>query len=148
MKLKIRAIILWIKGDWSEYCGTYALPTWRSILRPCLFCSSPALELYDVDNISVANFPHHLNENEDYFVACDRAEIKITVTKRIHDILRVRVRFDKRPGYCGLCVTQDIDELQLRSGDRIEPSDSLPDVGLFDGLTIFPIVITLWRVAN
>ena len=44
----------------------------------------------------------------------------------------------------------DIDEFGLLAGDRLEPSDEIPDVGVgFDTLapTDFPIVATFWRAS-
>ena len=59
------------------------------------------------------------------------------------------MRYDKRKtGFKGLCLTENvlINNVQLKENDRLEPSETLPDVGaIFDDIDKFPIDVTFWR---
>jgi hypothetical protein len=53
------------------------------------------------------------------------------------------LRWDKR-AKGGLKLATDVPELGLSAGDRLEPSDSCPDVGAVSGLAP-PFTLTFWR---
>jgi hypothetical protein len=44
----------------------------------------------------------------------------------------------------GRALKADRADLNLQKGDRLEPSDSLPDISLFDDAAL-PITVTFWR---
>ena len=52
---------------------------------------------------------------------------------------------DRRIGARGLALVADIPEYGLLTGDRLEPSDSIQDVGRFDDLSNFPLAAVFWR---
>jgi hypothetical protein len=94
-------------------------------------------------------FPHHLNTHRDWEIACARCEIKVEVSLDLHKRLVPLLRYDKRPqGSHGYSLVQDVDDAGLLAGDRLEPSETLHDIGLFPRLTSFPIVCTFWRPSN
>jgi hypothetical protein len=39
-RMGFRAILLFIKGDWSEYATSFGFPTWASNLAPCILCTA------------------------------------------------------------------------------------------------------------
>ena len=39
----------------------------------------------------------------------------------------------------------DVPSCDLLANDRLEPSDSLPDVSEFDAISAFPARVTFWR---
>ena len=52
----------------------------------------------------------------------------------------------RRDGNRGRCLSTCIAEAGLRTGDRLEPSSNLRDIGRgFDNLQNFPVAITFWR---
>ena len=85
-----------IKGDWSEFCGTFGFPTWSSAQHPCLFCHSPASGLGKIDTLSVASFPHPLKTAEEYAAACEAAEVWVTLTREDRDAIAESLFYDKR----------------------------------------------------
>ena len=55
------------------------------------------------------------------------------------------MHYDKRQnGSHGRSLTRDIPELNLRAGDRLEPSSALADVGGFEDLDV-PATVVFWR---
>ena len=64
-----RFIVVAIKGDWSEYCTTFALPTWAAVNVPCLFCESrlPDLYLELRYHPSSLSLPNHLEAHMGFF---------------------------------------------------------------------------------
>ena len=147
--LRLKACLLYIKGDWMEYCSTFGFPAWSSTSRPCPFCVVPGGSLYDIRGLTPVQFPYHLNDHRDWELACTRCEIKVVVTADVHKLLVPLLQYDKRPhGSRGLALRQSLPVVGLLAGDRLEPSESLPDVGLFTALSNFPITCTFWRPSN
>eukprot|EP00974_Lingulodinium_polyedra_P081425 7885805-Lingulodinium_polyedra.AAC.1 len=33
--MRLKVIVLWIKGDWGEYANSFGFAGWRDALRPC-----------------------------------------------------------------------------------------------------------------
>eukprot|EP00969_Alexandrium_andersonii_P232603 10269901-Alexandrium_andersonii.AAC.1 len=46
--LRMKSIVLGIKGDWNEFCGTFGFPGWSSSLRPCPRCAAGPQDMYDL----------------------------------------------------------------------------------------------------
>ena len=102
--------------------------------------------MFDPAGLSPVAFCHILNQWLDYLIAMERCEVKVTVTGLIYALLKPLMRFDKRKqGSHGLALSSDCLPAGLRSGDRLEPSDTLPDIGTFFSLEHFPILLTFWR---
>ena len=56
------------------------------------------------------------------------------------------LEYDRRKdGNHGLCLTRDFNAVGLLVGDRLEPSDKLPDVGKVYSISDFPVSLTFWR---
>jgi hypothetical protein len=143
---------LYIKGDWMEYATTMGFPTWMDNFRPCFDCNADKANMYQATGVTMAQLEWIINEDDDYFDACDRCEIIIPILiprdlKSIEQFLR----YDKRDrGSCGRALTQDlvVNTVQLLANDRLEPSDTLPDVGDLHLIQTFPANITFWRRSN
>ena len=130
-----KGILLQLKLDWAELVERIGLPNWRSALRPCFLCSSSPDSLYRVRGVSLAGLPWHSNTYTDYDQACSRCEVWIEVDRAMVLRIRPHLRYDKRPdGALGRALAQGIPDLRLRENDRLEPSQSLPDVAAFDDL--------------
>ena len=144
-----RYFLLYIKGDWSEYCSTFGFPTWQSSYRPCLFCACPPAELYSVRGLSLHDRPWHENDDDDFERACSRCEIRVVVNAHTAREIWSWLDYDRRPnGSHGLCLKRAIPALGLEEGDRLEPSRWLPDVGKLRDCTMFPAPLLFWRSAN
>ena len=87
---------------------------------------------------------------DEYDEAVRTCEQKRLITRANHTRIRASLRYDKRlqGGNRGRCLIVDLPELQLKKGDRLEPSISTPDIGIgFDQIPLerFPLEVTFWR---
>ena len=125
----MRFCLLYIKGDWSEFSKTFALPNWQDSLRPCIDCNTAPADMPRPEGSTIDALVWQDNSEASYFEACDRAEIVVTITREHHDAIRGLLQADKRKqGNHGLCFRADYAPLRLESGDRLEPSTALRDV--------------------
>lgn len=153
----IKAALMYIKGDWMEFASTMGFPTWQDNLRPCFDCNCfgttnlLAGNMYDVTGISLEQLTWSINEEQDYYEACDRCEIKATLrNKRDADEIEQFLRYDKREHGCrgrGLVRDLRINNVELLKDDRLEPSESLMDIGCLDQIVNFPVVVIFWRMS-
>eukprot|EP00969_Alexandrium_andersonii_P029448 1285462-Alexandrium_andersonii.AAC.1 len=146
---KMQACLLGIMGDWSEYCGTFGFANWASTLRPCLKCVADPGNMYSrIPECSPVSLPWHCVTSEDYDAACSRCETHVLVDAPLQALLANNLLYDKRrAGNRGRCLARGFPELGLLEGDRLEPSESLPDIGCFEQATT-PIRVTFWRVSQ
>lgn len=149
----IKAALLFLKGDWMEFASTFGFPNWQDGIRPCMICNMFGDRFYDLLSATLDRFcdGFQMNDDDDYFAACDRCEIKVHITmqRNILDLERI-LRYDRRDkGSRGRALTRDINinGASLRIGDRLEPSYELPDIGKLTDLEL-PNVIIFWRLAN
>lgn len=94
--------------------------------------------------------PWRTNTDAEYDAACRRCEVWVTISDKAQ-LVRVRrcLRYDKRDGgSAGRALNADVPELGLLAHDRIEPTQSLRDVGDFDKLSTFPVRVLFWRVSS
>ena len=94
----------------------------------------------------------HLNGDEDYFAACERCEHEVRL-QGPNDIAKLEqfLRYDKRKdGSRGRALTRDVQVrgVELRVGDRLEPSEFLNDVGALVSISEFPTTIIFWRMSD
>ena len=134
-----------IKGDWMEFCSTFAFSNWNTILSPCLACWCTKLNYLD-HSVHHKDFTH-----EDYSNACESCEISVHVGKQQLDLLHAILHslfYDRRPkGSHGRSLRFAIPGTQLRAGDRLEPTLTLPNVSMLDGFTAddLPVRLHFWR---
>lgn len=130
-ELGFKGAILYLQGYWSEYCSTYGFPNWASVQRPCFLCNVAKDCLFQVGDLSPVSCPARLNVDADYFSACDRCEVVVRITAEHHARLQRILRYDKRRGGSrGLALSQDYPPLGLLSGDRLEPSTTMPNISV------------------
>ena len=89
-----------------------------------------------------------LRKEEDYEAACRKCEIKVRVETRedLKEFMR-NVRWCKpTKGIGGRSVFRDfrVNNIDLKQGDRIEPSLEVPDIGQVQNLKV-PSTLALWR---
>lgn len=141
-----RAALLFIKGNWAEYSTTLGLPMWHHGLRPCLFCNTPPSRLYETGGIMPLSLPWQENGARDYFEECARCETTVIATQSLHAKLVVALAYEKRKhGGRGLCLSSEVPEASLQTGDRLVPGPGLEDVGLFEKLDTFLVAVKFWR---
>ena len=143
------AAVQQVRGDWAEFSHSLGLPTWRSSNFPCLWCAADRDNLY--------NFTHEEDEADQwattdhasYAEACEKCEIWVTISSpSVQQEIADKLFYDKRTyGSRGRCLKQAIPILGLLSGDRLEPSAQVPNVGLFEDLDL-PRTVCFWRVSE
>ena len=146
-----RCAFLYVKGDWAEFSTTVGVPSWRDNLRACFRCNLARGLFYDLRYCCSLpqSFPCGLTRNQDYMDACDRCECEVVVNEELHRRLVPLLKYDKRPaGNHGLVLRDDVAGTDLKRGMRIEPSPALRNIGNFFHLTVFPVVVTFWKVAS
>ena len=143
--MRMPAACIYLKGDWSEYCHVYGLPTWSSVQRPCMMCNVMREELLVCREVVPGVFPYRLSRDEDFSAAASRCEIWIDVTAFMHRRLVPVLKLERRTAR-GLALSEDIPFLNLRKGDRLEPSEGLWDTHTFFELTddALPVRVCFW----
>lgn len=145
-RMQFKACLLYIKGDWAEYASSLGLPSWQDGVRPCYACNAAPGTFYQVSGISPVGLPWRCNQATDYEQSCRRCERLVVVGADLHKKLCRLLRYDKRQrGGQGRCLGSDVPELSLRTGDRLEPSSFLRDVGHFEMMARFPAPLLFWR---
>ena len=128
--LGFRCALIYIKGDWAEYAGTYGFPAWADRFRPCYKCNSSVEDLYCLQGLSpICCGKFKENSAEDYWKACERCEHLVVLSRETHALLSSVLAYDKRKdGSKGLALKfhPDLDSMGLQVGWRLEPSDWLP----------------------
>jgi len=146
--LKVKSILLQIKGDWAEFCERLGFPTWASVLRPCMCCNGFGECLHDPTGVGLQSLPWRPNAGEDYLSACDQCEFWVELSAEMHARICGLLRYDKRDqGSHGRALSADVPELDLFRDDRLEAHANLLDVGDFDALSDFPVYALFWRSA-
>jgi len=148
-EMAARFCLLWLKGDWSEYCGTLGFPQWSSVNHPCIWCTCTRENMFSMDPFAPGVFPHILKDMDSYERDCSACEIKVRVQEaRQHARLKAALFYDKRTaGNKGRCLSMAFPELGLRVGDRLEPSANLRDVAEYDSLPL-PSEVVFWRCSS
>ena len=142
----IKVACLFIKGDWSEFATTLGLPSWCDGIRPCFLCNAFGLDLFVAAGHSDTALRWRDNEDEDYNLSCERCLNAVQVaTLDVRNKIATLLKYDKsKEGSCGRSLKTNLLEHGLCTGDRLEPSDSLPDVGQFETAPV-PFVAYFWR---
>jgi hypothetical protein len=146
--LGFKAAVILVKGDLSEFAGTFGVPTWSSKFHPCFLCTATKAQLYDVSGLSPVSSTYPLKTAATYAADCDRCEVKVTLRTDADRIkLRSNLFLDARQhGSHGRALKCDLPEFGLLKGDRVEPSVEVQDTHDFESLRL-PTVVTFWRPA-
>ena len=146
--LPMRTVVVYIKGDWAEYCSTLGFPTWQDGLRPCFCCPAFGADMYVVHGCSVLGLRWPENADDAYEAACARCEFAVLVADAAtQTLIAERLRYDKRShGSRGRCLTENIAPLGLLKDDRLEPTAEVRDIGAFETLAP-PFNAVFWRTS-
>ena len=147
--LGYKALVLYIKGDWLEFSSTLGFLSWSVATAPCMWCDSSVQDLFNFIGISPLGIGGGKRDYDadEYDAACAAAEIRCTIaTREQHRSIVNALRYDKKKkGAAGRALTRPFPDLGLLQGDRLEPCDSLQDVGSFDNIKGFPVTVLFWR---
>ena len=125
-----------LRADWAEIAHTMAVPQWSSHAQPCFLCRAS----HDNVNSQIAECNYQrltweLKSSETYDAACDACEILVDPLSR-DDWLQLQglLDYDSRSdGARGLALQKAYPKLNLKKGDRLEPTAELWDTQLFFG---------------
>ena len=147
----MRCAVLFLKGDWAEIAHTYCFRSWNHGQHPCPWCKARLDQLFDYADFNALGMPFGEQTQTDYNSDCAACEKHLVLTHR--QLIRVRsaLRYDPRPGSHtakGRALVEDLPELGLCKGDRIEPSITCQNIAAIDDATGYGFAYTFWRVAN
>ena len=150
--LAAKFLLVQIKGDLVEFISTLGFSGFTSTFAPCIccWCVGDCLHQYSELNLAHAVWP----DPQPYHDACRACEIHVTVhnPEQLKSIfVDGQLYWDRRPrGAKGRALGADMPTLigrcgrALTAGDRVAPSESLPDVGKLRWVQT-PIELTVWR---
>ena len=128
--MKFRYIIMYIKGNWSEFYSAFGLPPWSDSLRPCYQCSTSPDELHAISGITPASCGG-FQENSflDYEYSCSRCEVNVLINRELYNRLKPILWYDKRDnGAHGIAVQEaGLPAEGIMPGMRLEPSEAFSD---------------------
>jgi hypothetical protein len=108
--------------------------------------------MFQTSGMTMGQLIWRINAEGDYFDACRRCEILVRLLEPAHIELIMRyLRYDKRKdGARGRALTHDVlvNGTELKLNDRLEPSETLPDIGAVEHIEDFPCTIIFWRAAQ
>ena len=78
-KLLFIGAVCAIKGDWSEFCQTFAFANWRTNLSPCLHCWATKANYLDDSTFGMDSQVWDPFTMDDYNEACRQSEIHVLV---------------------------------------------------------------------
>ena len=143
------AAIVQLKADWAEFAHTLAFPTWSSKTNPCMFCNCSYESMTtEMPKCSKMHSPWRAKTQADLEAYCSRAEQRCIGSQEEWRMVVPCLQYDTRKqGNRGRCLAKDVPALQLRAGDRLEPSPTCPDIGVsLQALTQFPKAMVFWRM--
>ena len=144
VEIGAKAALVGLDGDWMEWATTLGFNSWNHGVDSCPLCFASVRDWAYARGLSVEDFPFTLKLWRDYCVACEAAEHVVHLSNSQWRFLRSSLILDSR---YGRILSVDVPELGLKKWDRLEPSDSVPDVvKSFDSSN--PIVATFWRSSD
>ena len=139
--LVLKACCIRIKGDWYAFANVFGFPTWASRSWPCLACDAEQDSLYVLDDTEdVDEFAFNLSTTEQYDAACSHCEIRVVIDtmQKLQEIRACLVYDRRKKGIRGLSLKVAFPDLGLAVGDRVEPSQELPDHAILYSINDIP----------
>lgn len=136
------AIVLYLKGDWSEVHHSLGLPSVNSANCPCPLCASTQEGLHT--KYRSLDFP---SKPRCYEESCGLRELRLRVTTEAERCaLMGALHFPRGRARCGRELRSDlaIGGVQLQAKDRVEPTIAMPDIMLLDSAPL-PMDLVFWR---
>ena len=92
-RMQFRAAVLFIKGDWMEYCSTLGFPSWNSEANPCFLCHADRNTAYELRGLSALTLPWATKTAHDYSAACAACEITVPLEADSWRIVRAQLKY-------------------------------------------------------
>ena len=143
-----------IKGDWQEFCSSFAFANWATIESPCFSCWANKHNYLTDQALKFRESVWPDFTMEDYLLACESCEVSVTVASlAVLRQIRAALFYDKRPkGARGRALRWDVPSAKppLQHGDRWEPTRMMPDVAIIDklGEDDLPVYLVFWMAVQ
>ena len=145
--LRLKAALLYILGDWAEFCNTIGFINWQSVVSPCIFCICRKVEWTADLALSAIQWPWGLVDHALYDANCAMMEQWRTLSLHARKYIATYLWYDKRShGNKGRCLRVDLPAFNLLAGDRVEPCRSVRDVAAFETLA-GDVTVLFWRIS-
>ncbi len=141
-----RYILVQIKADWAEMAQTMGFPSWASKFAPCMMCATTSDNMFNYNNISLMSDMWGERETS-YEEECASCEIRVEiVSEKVRQLILIKggLYTDPNRKAMGRLIANDVSELKLCAGDRIEPSSGLKDMYNFEFQKL-PFTCVFWR---
>ena len=121
------AVVIQLRADWSEFMKVIAVPSWSSKKHPCFLCFTKKRQMAEhLGEGDGQSFPWRLKKWIDYEKACSQCEIEVQGLSYAQWSAMLGLLYnDKDSG--GRAIGAAWPALKLEKGDRIEPTDAVPD---------------------
>ena len=150
-ELPFHACLVYVKGDWLEHSRTLGLARWDQFHSPCQFCTLVKSEVHSLaDQFSAdEGCPWPLRSHEDYDRDCSLCEkiVHVTTEEQLQQLVASIAPLKRKDAVLCWGICRDrclIAGVELKYGDRAEPSESLVDVQQLRWATL-PLSVTFWR---
>ena len=117
-----------ITGGWAEFSSTFGFQPWNTLEWPCWACTCNAATMQEDEDMDVVSDLWTPVAHDTYETACVACEQLVELTAETQLLLEQHLTFNHKD-YGGRVLDRDIPSLNLFMGDRLEPSESLQDVG-------------------
>ena len=138
--------VVGLRGDWPAVAEFFSVRSWSHNKCPCFFCTVPKARMQSIagfQNVSLDEGPWDNFDANDHLEQIRQHTITITVPTE-HAKTRIARHLEYGSATLGRAITDNLDDLGLQAGDRLDPSPLLRNVDLFEGL-VPPFAILFWR---
>eukprot|EP00959_Pyramimonas_sp_CCMP1952_P389222 8155437-Pyramimonas_sp.AAC.1 len=145
-----RCMLLYLKGDWSEFAKTFGLGSWGRLMNPCPLCFTDKANMHEGYGSMCTDCLLFQNKTAlDYERSCQKCEKRVSIDseERRLRVVRALVYYKSKrgKGNHGRALKHDLVDLGLQNGDRLEPHQGMVNIRNIDcegwrGTALF------WRV--
>jgi hypothetical protein len=142
------APVIQIRGDWPALCEWFACRQWSHKHHPCMFCTAKHADLVDssyCSGVSPDNSSHSANDAGSHIAEIIAHSIEVLIADP--DVQRevfTQLRYGSHRSRKGRFLARDIDSLNLKAGDRLEPCVGLRNIAELE-LKPTPFTCLFWR---
>ena len=137
-----------LDGDWMESVHSLGFKSPTSNYHACPYCHTTKHIMHNhYGDARPGRCPWQLKEAASYNAACLSCEIVVVVmtqAERREIIVQGELDYKKGQGHRGRELQCDVPSFGLQAGDRLEPSESLVDIGEFETKRL-PFQCVFWR---
>jgi hypothetical protein len=142
------APVIQIRGDWPALCEWFACRTWSHTEHPCMFCIIPKKDLATssyCSGVSIDCSPYDACDAGSHIAEVRAHSIEVLIaTPDVQKVVFAQLRYGSHRSNKGRFLACDIPSLNLKAGDRLEPSVGLRNIAELESKTC-PFTCLFWR---